>query len=88
MSLRGRLGTLRMWFFHRRSIQLLKHTRSIREYVKEFFFLMLEILNITKEELLFNLHGQLIRLARARTMAQRCVTLRHCYSNSKVIGGL
>ena len=29
-------------------------TSSIHEYVKEFFILMLEILNMTEEELLFN----------------------------------
>ena len=32
----------------------LKHTGSIRDYVKEFFSLMLEIPNMTDEELLFN----------------------------------
>ena len=32
----------------------LKHTGSIREYVKEFSSLMLEIPNMTEEELLFN----------------------------------
>ena len=32
----------------------LKHTGSIREYVKEFSTLMLEISNMSEEELLFN----------------------------------
>ena len=32
----------------------LKHTGLIRHYVKEFSSLMLEILNMTEEELLFN----------------------------------
>ena len=32
----------------------LKHIGSIRDYVKEFFSLMLEIPNMIKEELLFN----------------------------------
>ena len=32
----------------------LKHTGSIRDYVKEFSSLMLEIPNMTEEELLFN----------------------------------
>ena len=32
----------------------LKHTGSIRDYVKEFSSLMLEIPNMTQEELLFN----------------------------------
>ena len=32
----------------------LKHTDSIREYVKEFSMLMLEIPNMFEEELLFN----------------------------------
>ena len=31
-----------------------KHTGSIRDYVKEFSLLMLEIPNMTEEELLFN----------------------------------
>ena len=33
----------------------LKHTGSIREYVKEFSTLMLETPNTSEEELLFNL---------------------------------
>ena len=32
----------------------LKHRGSIREYVKEFSTLMLEISNMSEEELLFN----------------------------------
>ena len=32
----------------------LKHTGSIHEYVKEFFMLMLEIPNMSEDELLFN----------------------------------
>ena len=32
----------------------LKHTSSIREYVKEFSTLMFEIPNMSEEELLFN----------------------------------
>ena len=32
----------------------LKHISSIREYVKEFSTLMLEISNMSEEELLFN----------------------------------
>ncbi|RVW27212.1 hypothetical protein CK203_092587 [Vitis vinifera] len=41
----------------------LKHTGSIRDYVKEFSLLMLEIPNITEEELLFNFMDNLQRWA-------------------------
>ena len=37
----------------------LKHTDSIRDYVKEFSLLMLKIPNMTEEELLFNLMDNL-----------------------------
>ena len=39
----------------------LKHIGSIRDYVKEFSSLMLEIPNMTKEELLFNFMDNLQR---------------------------
>ena len=35
-------------------MKCVKHIGSIHEYVKEFSTLMLEILNMIKEELLFN----------------------------------
>lgn len=38
----------------RKSLKKLKHTSSIRDYVKEFSTLMLEVLSMTDEELLFN----------------------------------
>nr|CAN82111.1 hypothetical protein VITISV_002744 [Vitis vinifera] len=38
----------------RKNMKRLKHTGSIRDYVKEFSSLMLEIPNMTEEELLFN----------------------------------
>ncbi|RVW13292.1 hypothetical protein CK203_103430 [Vitis vinifera] len=38
----------------RKNIKRLKHTSSIREYVKEFSMLMLEIPNMSEEKLLFN----------------------------------
>ncbi len=38
----------------RKNMKKLKHTSSIRDYVKEFSTLMLEIPNMTDEELLFN----------------------------------
>ncbi|KAJ9686135.1 hypothetical protein PVL29_015160 [Vitis rotundifolia] len=38
----------------RKNMRRLKHTSSIRDYVKEFSSLMLEIPNMTEEELLFN----------------------------------
>ena len=41
-------------YLAKKNIRCLKHTGSIQDYVKEFFSLMLEILNITKEKLLFN----------------------------------
>ena len=41
-------------YLARKNMRRLKHTGSIRDYVKEFFSLMLEIPNMTEEELLFN----------------------------------
>ena len=41
-------------YLARKNMRRLKHTGSIRDYVKEFSSLMLEIPNITGEELLFN----------------------------------
>ena len=38
----------------RKNMRHLKHTNSIRDYVNEFSSLMLEIPNMTEEELLFN----------------------------------
>ncbi|RVW87737.1 hypothetical protein CK203_043992 [Vitis vinifera] len=41
-------------YLARKNMRRLKHTGSIRDYVKEFSSLMLEIPNMTEEELLFN----------------------------------
>ncbi|RVX10842.1 hypothetical protein CK203_018202 [Vitis vinifera] len=41
-------------YLARKNMRCLKHKGSIRDYVKEFFSLMLEIPNMTEEELLFN----------------------------------
>ncbi|RVW96094.1 hypothetical protein CK203_027700 [Vitis vinifera] len=41
-------------YLARKSLKRLKHTGLIREYVKEFSTLMLEIPNMTEKELLFN----------------------------------
>ena len=41
-------------YLARKNMKRLKHTGSIREYVKEFSTLMLEISNMSEEELLFN----------------------------------
>ncbi|RVW78553.1 hypothetical protein CK203_049785 [Vitis vinifera] len=41
-------------YLARKNMRCLKHTGSIRDYVKEFSSLMLEIPNMTEEELLFN----------------------------------
>ncbi|RVW75630.1 hypothetical protein CK203_055280 [Vitis vinifera] len=41
-------------YLPRKNMRRLKHKGSIRDYVKEFSSLMLEIPNMTKEELLFN----------------------------------
>ena len=43
-----------MAYLARKNMKRLKHTGSIREYVKEFSTLMLEIPNMFEEELLFN----------------------------------
>ena len=41
-------------YLARKNMRLLKHTCSIRDYVKEFSSLMLEIPNMIEEEFLFN----------------------------------
>ena len=41
-------------YLARKNMKHLKHTGSIHEYVKEFFMLMLEIPNMSEDELLFN----------------------------------
>ena len=41
-------------YLARKNMRRLKHTSSIRNYVKEFSSFMLEIPNMTNEELLFN----------------------------------
>ena len=41
-------------YLARKSLKCLKHMGSIREYVKEFSTLILEIPNMAEEELLFN----------------------------------
>ena len=41
-------------YLARKNMRCLKHTSSIRNYAKEFSSLMLEIPNMTKEDLLFN----------------------------------
>ena len=41
-------------YLARKNMRHLKHTGSIRDYIKEFFLLMLEIHNMTEEEFLFN----------------------------------
>ena len=43
-----------MAYLARKNMKRLKHTGSICEYVKEFSTLMLEIPNMSEEELLFN----------------------------------
>ena len=43
-----------MTYLARKNMKRLKHTGSIREYVKEFSTLMLETPNMSEEELLFN----------------------------------
>ena len=43
-----------MAYLARKNMRRLKHTGSIRDYVKEFSSLMLEIPNMTENELLFN----------------------------------
>ena len=43
-----------MAYLARKNMRHLKHIGSIRDYVKEFSSLMLEIPNMPEEELLFN----------------------------------
>ncbi|KAL6314384.1 hypothetical protein AAG906_021442 [Vitis piasezkii] len=50
-------------YLARKNMRRLKHTGSIRDYVKEFPSLMLEIPNMTKEELLFNFMDNLQELS-------------------------
>ncbi|RVW21642.1 hypothetical protein CK203_107477 [Vitis vinifera] len=53
--------TATLWWRRRKNMRRLKHTGSIRDYVKEFSSLMLEIPNMTQEELLFNFMDNLQR---------------------------
>ncbi|RVW73948.1 hypothetical protein CK203_053159 [Vitis vinifera] len=46
-------------YLARKNMKHLKHTGLIHEYVKEFYTLMLEISNMSQEELLFNLMDNL-----------------------------
>ena len=48
-----------MAYLARKNMKHLKHTGLIYEYVKEFYTLMLEISNMSQEELLFNLMDNL-----------------------------
>ncbi|RVX14913.1 hypothetical protein CK203_008009 [Vitis vinifera] len=43
-----------LWWHKRKNMKCLKHIDSICEYIKEFPTSMLEIPNMTEEELLFN----------------------------------
>nr|CAN80593.1 hypothetical protein VITISV_040475 [Vitis vinifera] len=58
-------------YLARKSLKRLKHTGSIREYVKEFSTLMLEIPNMAEEELLFNFMDNLQSWAEQEL--RRCV---------------
>ncbi|RVW76390.1 hypothetical protein CK203_056595 [Vitis vinifera] len=57
-------------YLARKNMKRLKHMSSIREYVKEFSTLMLEIPNMFEEELLFNFMDNL--QSRAEQELRRC----------------
>ena len=50
-----------MAYLARKNMRCLNYTGSIRDYVKEFSSLMLEIPNMAEEELLFNFMDNLQR---------------------------
>ena len=75
-------------YLARKNMRRLKHTGSIREYVKEFSSLMLKIPNMTKEELLFNFMDNLQGVGRAGIKMLRCSRLSHSYGSSKVFNKL
>ena len=66
----------------------LKQIGSKHDYVKEFSSLMLEIPNITEEELLFNFRDSLQGVGREGIKTSRCSRLSHCYGTSRVFNGL
>ncbi|ERM96037.1 hypothetical protein AMTR_s00129p00080000 [Amborella trichopoda] len=43
-----------MEYLARKNLKQLRHTRSIRDYVKEFSTLMLEILDMAEKDLFFS----------------------------------
>ena len=53
-----------MAYLARKNMRHLKHTSSIRVYVKEFSLLMLDIPNMTEEKLTFNFMDNLQRWAK------------------------
>ena len=52
-----------MTYLAKKNMRRLKHTGSIRNYIKEFSSLMLEIPNTIEEKLLFNFMDNLQRWA-------------------------
>ena len=60
-----------MAYLARKNIRRLKHTDYIHDYVKEFSLLMLEIPNMTGEELLFNFMDNLQGWAKQKLKCQR-----------------
>ena len=75
-------------YLARKNMRHLKHAGSIHDYVKEFSSLMLEIPNITEEELLFNFRDSLQGVGREGIKTSRCSRLSHCHGSSKVFNGL
>ena len=75
-------------YLARKNMRRLKHTGSKHDYVKEFSSLMLEIPNITEEELLFNFRDSLQGVGREGIKTPRCSRLSHCYGSSRVFNGL
>lgn len=60
------------------SLKNLKHKGTVRDYVKEFNFFMLDIKNMLKEDKLFNFMSELQQWAQGRIVASMCQRLVVC----------
>ena len=69
-----------------RRMKRLTHMGSIREYVKEFSNLMLEIPNADKEDLPLQLHEQHTRMGQAGTKTKKGVRHSNCNGSRRVFG--
>ena len=75
-------------YLARKNMRRLKHTGSIRDYVKEFSSLMLEIPNMTQEELLFNFMDNLQGWAEQELRRRGVQDLATAIGSSRIFNGL